>query len=664
MKTKTPRVASQHKILAIAARQCLLVAALSWGGLAGIAYPGESRQTADVYRSPVAIAFSPDGQRLAASVASANEVVLLSVSESRVTARARLLCEPQDVAWSPDGRRVYVAQPRGRCVTEIDALSGAVARHIRVGLRPAGLAVSPQRDALLVSDEADDAVLAIDARSGARRLRIAAVRFPGAIALAPSGDIGVVVNRLPAGDASQPSAGAVVTLFEPVSGRKLADVALPAGSVNLRGATVSPDGRWAYVAHNLARAALPATQIEYGWINANALSIVDLRRQRHYATVLLDQAERGAANPWGVAAADDGAVLWIALSGVHRLARLDLTRLHSALAVQLPRVARRDAGRDDLPVSQYVTGERAPEVDDPSAVELVVGPKPSAYGMGLYLPNVIRRIDLPGLGLRGIAASPGEQKLAVAMHFSGSVALVDSRTGEVVQEVALGPQPSASPARRGEIAFHDARLCFQQWLSCATCHPHGRADGLNWDLMNDGAGNPKNTRSLVLSHRTGPMMSRGVRDSFSEAVAAGFQHILFRQAPPETRRDVEIYLRGLSPEPSPWLVDGQLSETARRGKAIFDDPQVGCARCHAGELLTDSRAHDVDTHVADDWQDENSFLTPKLVELWRTAPYLHHGQAATLYDVLTKYNPADRHGRTSHLGQSEIQALVEYLKSL
>ena len=28
--------------------------------------------------------------------------------------------------------------------------------------------------------------------------------------------------------------------------------------------------------------------------------------------------------------------------------------------------------------------------------------------------------------------------------------------------------------------------------SCATCHPDGRSDGLNWDLLNDGIGNPKN----------------------------------------------------------------------------------------------------------------------------------------------------------------------------
>jgi cytochrome c peroxidase len=159
-------------------------------------------------------------------------------------------------------------------------------------------------------------------------------------------------------------------------------------------------------------------------------------------------------------------------------------------------------------------------------------------------------------------------------------------------------------------------------------------------------------------------MARGVRDSFQQAVVAGFRHILFRPAPPRTYRDVETYLRGLRPEPSPFLVDGQLSEAARRGRALFCDTRVGCARCHVGPLLTDLRGYDVGTHVSQDWQGESRFVTPKLVELWRTAPYLHHGKAATLRDVLTEHNPRDRHGRTSQLDDSEIEALVEYLKTL
>ena len=44
----------------------------------------------------------------------------------------------------------------------------------------------------------------------------------------------------------------------------------------------------------------------------------------------------------------------------------------------------------------------------------------------------------------------------------------------------------------GELRFNDARLCFQQWHSCATCHPDGRSDGYEWSFPNaDGLGRPE-----------------------------------------------------------------------------------------------------------------------------------------------------------------------------
>ncbi len=58
------------------------------------------------------------------------------------------------------------------------------------------------------------------------------------------------------------------------------------------------------------------------------------------------------------------------------------------------------------------------------------------------------------------------------------------------------------------------------------------------------------------------------------------------------------------------------------------------------------------------------FYSPPLVELWRTAPYLHDGSAVTLQELLTTKNRGDRHGRTSELNQGEIEDLVAYLMTL
>ena len=61
--------------------------------------------------------------------------------------------------------------------------------------------------------------------------------------------------------------------------------------------------------------------------------------------------------------------------------------------------------------------------------------------------------------------------------------------------LSLGTVREPSLERKGEMLFNDAQLCFQGWQSCASCHPaDARADGLNWDLLNDGIGNPKNVK--------------------------------------------------------------------------------------------------------------------------------------------------------------------------
>jgi cytochrome c peroxidase len=185
---------------------------------------------------------------------------------------------------------------------------------------------------------------------------------------------------------------------------------------------------------------------------------------------------------------------------------------------------------------------------------------------------------------------------------------------------------------------------------------------MNWDLVNDGLGNPKNARSLVWSSKTPPLMSLGVRESMDEAVEKGFQFVQFREIDPDDLNAVRAYLRSLEPEASPFLVAGRLSEKALRGKRLFEDAKVGCAHCHPAPLFTSLETRDVGTkHELDR---AGRFDTPACVELWRTAPYLHDGSAVTLQEMLTTMNPDDKHGKTSHLSREEIGALVEYLLSL
>jgi cytochrome c peroxidase len=55
---------------------------------------------------------------------------------------------------------------------------------------------------------------------------------------------------------------------------------------------------------------------------------------------------------------------------------------------------------------------------------------------------------------------------------------------------------------------------------------------------------------------------------------------------------------------------------------------------------------------------------PSLVEVWRTDPYLHSGEALTLRETITDFNFMERRGLTKDLSEQELDDLLEYLQSL
>jgi cytochrome c peroxidase len=337
---------------------------------------------------------------------------------------------------------------------------------------------------------------------------------------------------------------------------------------------------------------------------------------------------------------------------VHEVGRLDLSRLHALLEGRLPE------GESDGELRGRGYARVWLEIrDDPERRGIL-----STDLAALYGPRLLERYPAGGNSPRGVAVAADGGRVAVATYFSGNVVVLSAETGAPAGTVSLGAGRTGDASRRGESIFHDATYCFQGWLSCATCHPAGRVDGLNWDLLNDGMGNPKNTRSLVLSHETPPVMSLGVRSSMEVASAAGFKFIQFREIPDGDLDAVREYLRSLRPAPSPYLIDGKLSAAAKRGQGVFQSKEAGCAACHPAPLYTDMKMYDVGTRGPLSRAD--AFDTSTLLELWRTGPYLHDGRAATLREILTEFNREDRHGRTSHLSDDEIHALVAFLQSL
>lgn len=359
-------------------------------------------------------------------------------------------------------------------------------------------------------------------------------------------------------------------------------------------------------------------------MSTNAMSIVNTENDKLVNTVLLDDVDSGAANPRGVAWSADNKFICVAQAGTHDISVIDVDALMKKL-------------------EKAVADKKAEGVVNNLA----------------FLVDLRRRLKLTGNGPRGVVLVG--TKAYVTEYFTGTLAVIDinPEARPEVESIALGPEQPMTIARKGERFFHDADLCFQHWLSCVTCHPEARIDGLNWDLLNDGMGNPKSAKSMLLAHQTPPAMVTGVRAKAEVAVRSGIRFIQFAVRPEEDAVAIDAYLKSLTPVPSPYLVDGKLSAAAQRGKKLFES--AGCAGCHPPPLFTDKKKYDIGT--GPDNRGFKEFDTPTLVEVWRTGPYLLDGRARTITDVLKKQNPEDKHGTTSKLSDQQIADLAEYVLS-
>jgi YVTN family beta-propeller protein len=617
----------------------LALALLAPGSTAGAAEPTS-------YLGPCSLVASRDGTRIFVANTDARQVAVVDLAQGRVVGCVAVPAVPSGMVLSPDGRKLYVtcAAPQST-VCVIDPGTLKIVASLPAGHTAIGPAISPDGRWLYVCNRFDTNVSVIDLAAGKEIARVPTQREPYGAAITPDGKSVFVINHLPLDRCDGYDVAAQVAVIDTATRRTTA-IRLLNGSTSLRGLCVSPDGKYVYVTHVLARYQMPTTQLERGWMNTNALTIIDAARKKLLNTVLLDDVDLGAANPWGVACTADGQTICVAHAGTHELSVIQAAGLLEKLA-KIPADEKAAAalpkGKDDRGIYASTTAADVPN-------DLA------------FLVDLRRRIPLGGIGPRGVAVVG--DKAYVSEYFSDQLAVVElsSKADRPVTSIALGPEPKLTVRRRGESLFNDATVCFQHWQSCATCHPDSRVDALNWDLMNDGLGNPKNNKSLLLAHKTPPSMWTGSRENAEAGVRSGITHILFAVRPEADAQAIDEFLKSLEPVPSPHLVKGQLSPAAERGKKLFFSEATKCGKCHPAPLYTDLRMHDVGSEGPYDHR--RTFDTPTLVEAWRTAPYLHDGHYLTIKELLKTGRHDARGPNATKLSPRELDDLVEFVLSL
>ena len=438
------------------------------------------------------------------------------------------------------------------------------------------------------------------------------LREPKSALFSKDGEYLFVTNFLPAQRADVDYVAACVSVIRMSDFTKVKDIQLANGSNALRGICMTPDGKYIYISHNLGRFTVPTSQLQQGWMNTSAFSIIDVAKQEFIGAVVVDEPERGAAGIWSIVCNDE--TLFITHSGTHEISVID----HKAM------------------LDKFLNYPNKSMLD---------------YDLR-FLYGLRKRIPLEGNGPRKMIMENG--KLYIPTYFADILNIVDAQTCEIAT-VNLNPDREESAENKGERYFNDASHCFQNWQSCNGCHPgDARTDGMNWDLMNDGVGNSKNCKSLLFSHPTPPSMISGIRETAEWAVRAGFKFIQFFDITEEDAVCVDAYLKSLRPVPSPYLVDGELSDLAKEGRKIFE--KLNCTECHSGPYYTDLKMH----RIGEDIEFEKGWHTPTLREVWRTAPYLFDGRAATMEEVFEIH----KHGIDKKVSKKEIKALTEYVNSL
>jgi len=289
-----------------------------------------------------------------------------------------------------------------------------------------------------------------------------------------------------------------------------------------------------------------------------------------------------------------------------------------------------------------------------------------------------------GKNPRAVRVSPDNETVYVYQALDFNVVAYNVKSLRKFAEISVTKFPKSDEILRGKILFYSANqpMASRRWISCSSCHPDGEPDGRTWH-------NPeglRNTQALAGMAWTHPIHWSADRDEVQD-----FEHTIRGKlmqgrglligklnaelGDPNSGKSSDLdalaaYSNSHEHSLSPHSKQG-LSDAAKRGKELFFSAETNCASCHSGPLYCGKYEtgkivkYDVGTGSDDPGEKMGpEYDTPTLIGVYRTAPYLHHGKAATLEEVVTKYNPADRHGKTSHLTPTQKLDLVEFLKAL
>jgi YVTN family beta-propeller protein len=562
---------------------------------------------------------SADGKLLACSNRDSGTVTIVDLAKREKLHEVPVGKHPEGVSFLGQSHELAVAVYADDRVAIVDGDAGKVTRQIDVFDEPYGIVSTKDGGRIYVTLDYPGQVLEVDPATGKAVRTFDAGKFTRGIALA--GDESRVL-------VTEYYTGAVIAI-EIASG-KLVDQWPAATNDNLaRQITLHPSRPKAYVPH--IRSKVTAVHGEGSIFPYVSVVTTDAQAEKRRTRIPMDAflGNLVTANPWEVAVSPDGSQATVVF-----------------------------AGTDDMFVCN-VLDDNYRELSNRQYVRIGKNPRAVRY-------------------------SPDGQLLFIYTALDFQVVAFDARSLSKQFAIDVTQFPGSEEVLLGKILFYSANqpMASRRWISCSSCHPDGDPDGKTWH-------NPeglRNTQALFGMAWTHPIHWSADRDEvqdFEYTIRGNLMQgrgllsgsLNKELGDPNRGRSRELdalaaYANSHEFKLSPHAKGG-LSEAAKRGKEIFFSAETKCATCHGGPLYSDSQPgptppkHDVGTGGDDRGEKMGpEYDTPSLLGAYRTAPYLHHGKAATLEELLTSCNKDDRHGKTSHLSAEQVGDLAAFLKSL
>ncbi|MCA0930890.1 beta-propeller fold lactonase family protein [Lutimonas saemankumensis] len=591
------------------------------------------------YYSPFNLAVDATNQWMYVVAQDTDELLKVDMQNEKVFEKIKVGNHPHSVIIDEKSQKAYVSNEWSDTVSIIDLLTFKIIKTVKTGNGPAGIMLDKERKHLYVVNSFGSDVSVFDLSTLNEVKRLSTGINPTGIAISPSGDQMLITGRRANLADFNETLITEITLIE-TAGQRITKLNIESAYL-MENAVYVPEGDLAFVTLIRPKNQIPSVQVEGGWMMTHGIGVIERGRQNRVTQFLLDEPNAYYPDPFDIEITPDGKRLFVSSSGVDKISVIEVDSIRKILN-------RSDQKERDL----------------------------FANTLGLSRQFVSKRIQT-GHNPKGLGISSDGSELYVAEQLNDAITIIDTETLSKKGSVKLGGPERITVARQGRRLFNNAGHTFQNQYSCYTCHPDNHEDGLVYNMAGKQMGrNLTNTQSLREIGDTAPFKWNGKNQTVYKQDGMRFSTVLTRteQFSYDDLDAITAYImRGIKQPPNlMYNPTGELTDSQKRGKILFERKKDNfgnpipennrCVTCHPAPLFTDQKLSDVSTLADSD--DPTLFDTPHLTNVFASPPYLHDGRAKTLEEIWTIYGTDDKHGLVNDMSKTDLNDLINYLKSL